>query len=43
MDNQNTLIAIGTDIKRKQLGYLQLPVRIKGLQEGFEEEKIIFR
>lgn len=31
--SEHTLVVVGTDIHRSKLGYLQLPVRIKGLQE----------
>ena len=40
--SEHTLIVIGIDIRKQQLGYLQLPVRIKGLQEESEKEKTVF-
>lgn len=40
--SEHTLVVIGIDISRNQLGYLQLPVRIRGIQERFRKEKVIF-
>ena len=40
--SEHTLVVMGTDIIAKRLGYLQLPVRIKGLQEDSGKEKILF-
>jgi len=33
-ESEHTITVIGTDITKEQLGYLQLPVRIRGLQQG---------
>ena len=41
--SEHTLVVIGIDISTQRLGYLQLPVRIKGLQKDFKEEKLVFR
>lgn len=40
--SEHTLVIIGIDSSTQRLGYLQLPVRIKGLQEEFRKEKILF-
>ena len=40
--SEHTLVVIGIDISTNRLGYLQLPVRIKGLQEESRKEKILF-
>lgn len=40
--SEHTLVVIGIDSSTQRLGYLQLPVRIKGLQEDSEDERILF-
>jgi len=40
--SEHTIVVIGTDSSTQRLGYLQLPIRIKGLQEKPKKEKISF-
>jgi len=40
--SEHTLVIIGIDVSRNRLGYLQLPIRIRGIQERFRKEKVIF-
>ena len=40
--SEHTLVVIGIDSSTQRLGYLQLPVRIKGLEEESRKEKILF-
>ena len=41
--SEHTIVVIGIDSSTQRLGYLQLPVRIRGLKEDFEKQKFIFR
>ena len=40
--SEHTITLIGTDIDGEHLGYLQLPIRIRGLEKG-SKERFIFR
>jgi len=40
--SEHTILIVGAEPTLKRYGYLQLPIRIKGLQEDREEEKIVF-
>ena len=32
-ESEHTLLILGSDVRRKQMGYIQLPIRIQGLKE----------
>ena len=32
-ESEHTLLILGSDVRRKQIGYIQLPIRIQGLEE----------
>jgi len=41
-NSEHTIIVKASDVKRRKIGYLQLPVIIKGKEERFRKEKVKF-